>query len=90
VLVPRPSDDVNDPLRWPTWKKYFAFLNVCLFAFMTTFFIGGFSPALYYLGLEFHKDLSTTTGLILWALLVSGIGVGLVSTPFICPRTITN
>lgn len=22
VLVPQPSDDPNDPLNWPTWKKH--------------------------------------------------------------------
>jgi hypothetical protein len=21
VLIPQPSDDVNDPLNWPRWKK---------------------------------------------------------------------
>jgi hypothetical protein len=75
VLIPQPSEDVNDPLRWPTWKKYFAFLNVCLFAFMTTGFISGFSPGLYLLSVEFKRDVSTTTGLILWPLLTSGLGV---------------
>jgi uncharacterized membrane protein YbhN (UPF0104 family) len=78
VLVPQPSNDPNDPLRWSTWKKYFAFLNVCLFAAMTTGFISGFSPALYLLGLEFKKDLSGTSGLITWPLLVSGLGVSIV------------
>ena len=77
MLVPQPSSDVNDPLRWPTWKKNTAFLNICFFAFMTTGFVGGFSPALYSLSLEFNKDLSTSTGLILWCLLISGIGVSL-------------
>jgi MFS family permease len=80
VLVPHPSEDVNDPLRWPKWKKYFAFLNVCLLAFMTTGFIGGFAPALYILSLEFNKDLSVAAGLILWPLLVSGLCV----SPCIC------
>lgn len=75
VLVPQPSDDVNDPLRWPTWKKYFAFLNVCLLAFMTTAFIGGFAPALYILSLEYQKNTSAAAGLILWPLLVSGLCV---------------
>jgi hypothetical protein len=78
VLVPQPSNDPNDPLRWPTWKKYIAFLNVCVFAGMITGFISGFSPALYLLSLEFKKDLSGTSGLITWPLLVSGLGVSLV------------
>src|SRR5271155_333033 len=77
VLVPPSSTDVNNPLRWPTWKKYFAFFNVCFFASMKTGFIGGFSPALCTLSLKFNKDLSTSAGLIQWALLISGIGVSL-------------
>jgi len=44
---------------------------------MKTDFIGSFPLALCTLSLEFNKDLSTSAGLILWALLISGIGVGL-------------
>lgn len=25
VLVPQPSDDPNDPLNWPKWKKHTVF-----------------------------------------------------------------
>ena len=25
VLVPQPSDDPNDPLNWPQWKKHTVF-----------------------------------------------------------------
>ena len=25
VLVPQPSDDPNDPLNWPKWKKHMVF-----------------------------------------------------------------
>jgi hypothetical protein len=75
VLVPQPSQDVNDPLRWPTWQKHVAFLNVCLFAFMTTGFISGFSPALYVLGLEFQTSQNTLTELITYPMLACGVGV---------------
>ena len=75
VLVPRPSDSVNDPLRWPQWKKYLAFLNVCLLTFMTTAWVGGLSTAFYVLSLEFNKDLSATTGLLIWPVLAAGLCV---------------
>ncbi|KAK5046000.1 hypothetical protein LTR84_008787 [Exophiala bonariae] len=74
VLIPQPSQDINDPLRWPAWKKHFAFLNVCLFAFMITGYVGGFAPALYLLGIEFDKPMNESMNLILWPLLVSGLG----------------
>lgn len=75
VLIPQPSQDINDPLRWSTWKKHFAFLNVCLFAFMITGYVGGFAPALYRLGIEFDKPMNESINLILWPLLLSGLGV---------------
>jgi hypothetical protein len=75
ILVPQPSRDTNDPLQWPTWRKYCAFLNICVFTAMVTGFISGFSPALYGLGLEFHTDLQKTSGLVTWPLLAAGLGV---------------
>ncbi|KAK4942089.1 hypothetical protein LTR10_018125 [Elasticomyces elasticus] len=74
VLVPQPSNDINDPLRWPKWKKHVAFLNVAFFAFMVTGYVGGFAPALYLLGIEFQKSQTETINLILWPLLLSGLG----------------
>ncbi|PSN67779.1 MFS general substrate transporter [Corynespora cassiicola Philippines] len=36
ILIPQPSDDPNDPLRWPTWKREstfaFLFFNCIIFA----------------------------------------------------------
>ena len=35
LLVPQPStNDPNDPLSWPSLKKYLAFFNGCWYAFM--------------------------------------------------------
>lgn len=35
ILVPQPSlIDENDPLLWPTWKKWVVLLNGCFYAFM--------------------------------------------------------
>lgn len=41
VLVPQPSEDPNDPLKWPQWKKALAFTSTCTFTFLTTWFAGG-------------------------------------------------
>jgi hypothetical protein len=76
ILVPQPSTDVNDPLRWPNWKKICVFLNICVFTAMVTGYVSGFSPALYLLGIEFKTDLQQTSGLVTWPLLTAGLGVG--------------
>jgi hypothetical protein len=75
VLIPQPSDDPNDPLSWPTWRKYISFISVCAFAFLTNVSIGGLSPAFFPLSIEFQKSINTTSGLLTWAILVLGLGV---------------
>lgn len=40
VLVPQPSEDPNDPLKWPQWKKMLAFGTTCTFTFLTTWYVG--------------------------------------------------
>jgi MFS family permease len=72
---PRPNlHDPNDPLRWPTWKKYAAFTSVCTFGFLTNYGIGGLAPAFYLLSKEFHKSQNETSNLLLWPILILGIG----------------
>jgi hypothetical protein len=35
LLVPQPSlTDPNDPLRWPTWKKWVVFVNGLFYSFI--------------------------------------------------------
>lgn len=35
LLVPQPSlDDPNDPLRWPSWKKWVTFSNALAYSFL--------------------------------------------------------
>ncbi|OBZ78849.1 Poly [ADP-ribose] polymerase 2 [Grifola frondosa] len=41
VLSPTPSDDVNDPLNWPRWRKIMAIS--CVFVYITTSGIGACS-----------------------------------------------
>jgi hypothetical protein len=65
ILHPRPSEnDVNDPLRWPSWKKHVAFTSVCAFTFLTNYAIGGMAPAFYILSLEFDKTMAETSDLL--------------------------
>ncbi len=75
VLVPHPSNDVNDPLRFPQWKKWAAFINVCVLTFMTTAWIGGLYPAFYVLSQKFNITLAESTNLLIWPVLSAGLGV---------------
>jgi hypothetical protein len=55
ALVPRPSEDPRDPLRWPRWLKIVA-LGATAFTNFTSNFAGsGLSVATVLLGMEFDK-----------------------------------
>ena len=75
VLVPCPSKDVNDPLRLPKWKKWAAFVNICVLTFMTNAWIGGLAPAFFLLSQEFSLTVSEATNLLIWPVLTAGLCV---------------
>lgn len=37
VLIPQPSDDRNDPLNWPSWKKHAVLLTISFISFTPDF-----------------------------------------------------
>lgn len=37
VLIPQPSDDRNDPLNWPWWKKHAVLLTISFISFTPDF-----------------------------------------------------
>jgi hypothetical protein len=68
MLVPQPSDDVNDPLNWPKWKKVAAFIPIVCFA--------GPGTAIVLIMKAFHIDLEeTVNGIIGYTILTLGLGV---------------
>ena len=76
MLIPQPSDDINDPLNWPAWKKTLAFSTILMFTSLVTWTIGGLGTAIVLLIIEFGRDLNdTATGLISWSVLTLGAGV---------------
>jgi hypothetical protein len=82
VLVPQPSDDINDPLNWSRLKKMGAFLPVLVFTFSGNWAIAGLAVALPALMAEFGRGLNDTAqGLIGFPVL--GLGLGVVSL-YIC------
>jgi hypothetical protein len=76
VLVPQPSDDPNDPLNWPKWRKALAFLSLCCFAGLTNWVIAGIGSGILLIMEDYEIDLNTAvTGTISWCILTLGLGV---------------
>lgn len=46
ILQPRPTDDPNDPLNWPNWRKYLNFGLVCFWVAMVAEFLNAATPTL--------------------------------------------
>jgi hypothetical protein len=76
VLIPQPSDDPNDPLNWPYWKKTAAFIPISILATVAGWVIGGPAAAIPLLMEEFNMDLKNTVDAIInWPVLLLGLGV---------------
>jgi hypothetical protein len=80
VLIPQPSDDINDPLNWPSRKKLFVFLPIILFAALGNWVTAAPGSAIVLLMKEFHTNLSkTSTDVSTWCVFALGIGVSISS-----------
>ncbi|KAI0121259.1 major facilitator superfamily domain-containing protein [Xylariales sp. AK1849] len=83
ILVPQPSDDPNDPLNQPLWRRDLRFL---VFAYCTILVVGGIGPILSPLVLDLVQlfnitftDVSLLTGYSLCATGAIGIFISAVS-----------
>jgi hypothetical protein len=76
VLVPQPSDDINDSLNWPQWKKNLAFYSIIVFSALVGWVIGGPGVAIVLLMQDFDRDLNEVVdGVVSWCILTLGLGV---------------
>lgn len=75
ILIPQPSDDPNDPLRWPRWKKLVPLVLVNCFAFMVSWVITGLSTGFLLWTEEFDKSTAAITDLLSFCVLVLGLAV---------------
>ncbi|KAI0442252.1 major facilitator superfamily domain-containing protein [Xylaria telfairii] len=57
ILIPRPSNDPNDPLKWPQAYKYYIALVVCLAMLICNFLAAGPTVAIVETALEFFPTL---------------------------------
>lgn len=64
ALIPSPSSDPRDPLRWPQSLKLLAIFSVSLFNFAGNFAGSGFSVATPVLEQEFQKSASEVNSLL--------------------------
>lgn len=73
VLVPQPSQDINDPLRWPQYKKHLAFSCSLGLTFLTNFTFDGPSSGFENITLYFNIPIGRTAGLLSWFVLSLGL-----------------
>lgn len=73
-LIPHPSNDIQDPLRWQKWRKYY---HLCLLVAYSTVMgaVTNWESPIYLVIVEaYHTDLSTLN--IGSAVLILMLGVG--------------
>lgn len=63
-LLPRPTDDPKDPLRWPRYIKILALVATAMFNFTANFAGAGLSVATPVLEAQFRKTASQVNGLL--------------------------
>ncbi|KAH8691667.1 major facilitator superfamily domain-containing protein [Talaromyces proteolyticus] len=73
VLIPPPSDDPDDPLRWPSWRKDLAFGTSCLFAMLNNFSGTVLSDSLVPIAQDLGVTIDSTSGLLSWVILTLGL-----------------
>ena len=74
ALYPVPSEDPNDPLQWPNWKKTMILILCSLYSFFGNSALVGPSVYLEIYAEEFGISVTTASGLISYPNLVYGFG----------------
>lgn len=81
VLVPQPSDDINDPLNWPAWRRALAFTTICTFTFVVSWTLGGLGAAIVELSVSLNANINDVVhDTVSWVSLTIGLAVFL---PFV-------
>ncbi|CAO2651321.1 Nn.00g096180.m01.CDS01 [Neocucurbitaria sp. VM-36] len=76
ILIPQPSEDPNDPLNWPTTKKWIIMSIVAYGSVLYAAVLAPLlSPALVVIAMDFNKEIADITVISGYMLLVTG-GVG--------------
>jgi len=75
ILVPQPSDDPNDPLNWPLWKKDIILLIVGLSAAVVGAFGPMLSPGFVEIAGELGISVNTLSQSTAWLILTIGLSL---------------
>ncbi|GIC87809.1 putative MFS transporter [Aspergillus udagawae] len=73
-LLPTPTQDERDPLRWPVWLKHCAIITASMTNFVTNMAGSGLSVAVPELMQEYHKPESAAVQLLTYNFLFLSIG----------------
>ncbi|GFF23905.1 uncharacterized MFS-type transporter C1271.10c [Aspergillus udagawae] len=73
-LLPTPTQDERDPLRWPVWLKHCAIITASMMNFVTNMAGSGLSVAVPELMQEYHKPESAAVQLLTYNFLFLSIG----------------
>ncbi|KAH6668204.1 MFS transporter [Halenospora varia] len=62
----------GDPKWWPTWIRYTALFNICLYTFLGNCYSSGITTGFEALAMEFHVGFGPLTDLIAWSVFALG------------------
>ncbi|OQU99388.1 hypothetical protein CLAIMM_05024 [Cladophialophora immunda] len=74
VLIPRPTNDPNDPLTWAAWRKHIAFGTVCFYVLLSNFGLSAMTPGLTLVIEDFGIAPTQASYLVTLQILVLGVG----------------
>ena len=83
ITDPIPSNDPNDPLNWPLQAKITTYATICLFSFIANVNGSNFTVAVIPLSQHFHTDLTHSTFLVGFNVLIFGLG-NVLWVPMMC------
>ncbi|KAF2184138.1 MFS general substrate transporter [Zopfia rhizophila CBS 207.26] len=75
ILVPQPTDDPNDPLNWPTWKKDMILCIVGLSAAVVGAYGPMLGPGFIPISAELGISINTLSQSTAWLILTIGLSV---------------
>lgn len=75
LLVPQPSDDPNDPLNWPLWKKDFILCIVSLSAAVVGAYGPMLGPGFTVISKDLNISINTLAQSTAWLILTIGLAV---------------
>lgn len=70
VLSPQPSDDPNDPLNWPKWRRDTSFALICIMGVLSLLHGPILAPVTVDLAIQFNKSINDIAQLSTYMLLV--------------------